>query len=413
MIKKDISRPINGLFILFEGIDETIFDAQVATHVKEMGREGINFEIWTFATNRKLFKKSSKRKRQAEQLAECKIRLFWGVYRYIPFSDAINSILLLFIYLLLKPSIDFVHARSDYSASVCGYIFRLFKIPVVWDCRGDALSEFDNAFRPKSLLLNILKKIYMVSIKWHSINASRSCALAIFVSKELYKKIGFKVLKENAYIIPSTASSEIFHFSSSIRNSTRQMLGLSDDDIVLMYSGGMVKYQNFPAYLEYFDLVRSINEKVKLLILTPSIEKALNYLSKFRIKEYLLMSARFEEMNTYYNAADYGMLFRIENEVNNVASPTKFGEYSLAGLPIIMNKSVPQAIEFALQIGNFVNSEILLKNGALAKLPTDERIKISNCAKGLISREKFNHHYLSLYKNLSGRFNLQHNELIQ
>ena len=46
------------------------------------------------------------------------------------------------------------------------------------------------------------------------------------------------------------------------------------------------------------------------------------------------------EMVKYLNAADYGILFRENVPMNNVASPSKFAEYILCGLPTIISEGV-------------------------------------------------------------------------
>ena len=40
------------------------------------------------------------------------------------------------------------------------------------------------------------------------------------------------------------------------------------------------------------------------------------------------------------SAADFGLLLRENNIVNNVASPTKFAEYLMAGLPVIISNGI-------------------------------------------------------------------------
>lgn len=47
-----------------------------------------------------------------------------------------------------------------------------------------------------------------------------------------------------------------------------------------------------------------------------------------------------EDVYKYLNASDFGILFRDDVIMNNVASPSKFAEYVLCGLPTIISKGV-------------------------------------------------------------------------
>lgn len=58
------------------------------------------------------------------------------------------------------------------------------------------------------------------------------------------------------------------------------------------------------------------------------------------------MFVPFEKMPQYLSAADVAVLWRENNVVNNVASPSKFSEFAAMGLYIIHNGSVELAIDY-------------------------------------------------------------------
>ena len=57
----------------------------------------------------------------------------------------------------------------------------------------------------------------------------------------------------------------------------------------------------------------------------------------------------YKDINDYLNAADFGLLLREDTPTNNVASPTKFAEYLMAGLPTLISQGVGDLSEFVEQ----------------------------------------------------------------
>lgn len=53
-----------------------------------------------------------------------------------------------------------------------------------------------------------------------------------------------------------------------------------------------------------------------------------------------MLEARHDEVPLYLQEAHAGLLLRREDPVNQVASPTKFGEYLAAGLPVLLTEGI-------------------------------------------------------------------------
>lgn len=393
------NRHEKGLFITFEGIDATIFDSQVAIHTREMREKGVTFEIWTFETWTSHYQNSLQRLKKAEELAQTPVRLFRGVFPYLPFSGLLNALLLLFHLIRYKPRVDFIHARADYAAHVCAYLTFL-NIPIIWDCRGDSEAEFLLSYSPANILTRLIRKVFPWLIRWRTFHAARNCAGAIFVSEGLLKRKGGRLKHKNYQIIPCGVSNKLFFFSDALRQSTRKKLGYDQHDRIVIYSGGMAKYQGFPEYVKMFRKLHEQNGNYKFLVATPYLERAAASLHDLPAGSYQLISAPFEEMNALYSASDFGALLRPPSPVNNVASPTKFGEYCLSGLLVIMNDSVEQSRRFAEMLGNLILCDSTIHTRSLAILNNEERETLSQEASRLLSREALADKYLQLYFNL-------------
>ena len=66
----------------------------------------------------------------------------------------------------------------------------------------------------------------------------------------------------------------------------------------------------------------------------------------------ILKNVKFEDVNNYLNASDFGLLIREDNHANNAGSPTKFAEYAMTGLQIISSPSVSDYFNLNSKIKN-------------------------------------------------------------
>lgn len=387
----------NGLFITFEGIGPTIFDSQVALHAREMKKHGIELEIWAFETWPRMFAQSRARLDSAQELSQSQVRLFHGLWYYIPFSEIINALLLMYYFWRFRPSVDFIHARADFAAAISGIASKLLRVPVIWDCRGDAEAEFKAAYRPSNLGGHLFKCIFLRLIRWRTDFAASACARAIFVSEELRERKWRYAGQKPSKVIPTSVAQDAFFFSPNLRQDARYQLRFTPELRVLLYSGGIVGYQHFPAYIRLFSALRHNDGDLHFLVVTPHVERAQQMLEDLPQGSWTLCSAPFQEMNAYYNAADFGILLREHNAVNEVASPTKFGEYCLTGLPVIMNDSVKQSFQFALEFGNLIPYRDDLSANDLVPKTAEERALIARKSAEKLSRESVAESYKSIY----------------
>jgi hypothetical protein len=372
-----------GLYVLFEGLWDTVIDSQVLLHAREMKEHSIvDFEIWSFACFDDLYEKSLARMGEAEDLSRCLIRVFRCVRPAMPFSCIRNAFLLYKNIRKFKPEFDLIHARTDYSAAVCSYLKFFTKFDLIWDCRGDAKAEFLGKHASFRVRQNPLKWYQLWNFKWRVFLAAKACQGAIFVSNPL-KKMMEKVLNKKPFqIIPSAATEKLFYFEKALRRKTRERLGYRDGEKVIVYCGSLAVYQCYSETVEMFTKLYGHDRKYKLLILTPQKEEAQKYLQKLPQQSYKVFSAKITEVNAYLNAADYAVLLRKHDHINAVASPTKFAEYCLVGLPIIMTNSVSDSYALAKKVGNLCE----YRNGDISFTLNLDRKKVMRDYRQLVSR---------------------------
>lgn len=224
---------------------------------------------------------------------------------------------------------DLIYSRGIRGGIVGCFIKKSFysnRITLLNDIRGDALDGQKHNFISKTILNHSTRIIY------------NSADLLFLVSNFLKKKIcdDYSFDSNKAYVFPTFVADYKFDFNEANRKCIRKELDFSDTDIVILYSGSLVEFQNVDTILSAFKI--SSNPNLKMLILTKDKE------IKPLIKKYDLASDKikvkslvYEEIEKYYHAADFGILIRDNTNTNKSAAPTKFAEYVNSGLSLIIN----------------------------------------------------------------------------
>src|ERR1035437_2821148 len=347
-----------GLFVILDGIGTTIFESQVLIHVQEMRSFGIDMEVWVFPLSRASFAASALRRAELEQKYGVPIRLFQGVRLRWPFAEILNALRL--ARALRKSAVrpEFIHARTDYSTLVCGLVRVFRRFELIWDCRGDAVAEIGMSKQATGMLARFVRFSKMRVIAGYRAAARRFSTKAIFVSEPLRDRCLPNSDHRPVEIIPCCASEQTFFFSSPLRHMGRERMSVDSDQLVLVYAGSITYWQCFDEVVDLFRCVVERNARAVFLMITPNQKEARHVLMTLPNESYRLFSAEINQVNEYLNAADFGVLLRERNAVNEVASPVKFAEYCLAGLPVIMTDAVVQSTAQGRLLGNAIEVEL-------------------------------------------------------
>ena len=138
------------------------------------------------------------------------------------------------------------------------------------------------------------------------------------------------------------------------------------------------------------------------MVLSPYKDKATEIISKYLIneREYIIIDyaigPNHNIIPSLLCASDVGILLRENNLVNNVASPGKFAEYLMCGLPVIMGSGIGdyselmQENENAVVLDDVFSDEELenkLKSSRILKLSNDNCLNLSKWAMGRFSKQ--------------------------
>jgi hypothetical protein len=384
---------MRGALVLFEGLPPTVIDSQVLTHVR-LAREQLDIDLVAVAVacSPALFETSQSRLGQAREAAGGEVQLIRGVRPALPGSMLINR-LLLGRKLDRLGAFSFLHARADYAAAVVGPWARRRGLPMLWDCRGDSRAELQERLGIRApAMLRYRSRLLERELQF----ASQTCAGACFVTRQLRELMAPYMAGQPSWVIPCLAPETDFFFDPLLRERVRNEFAIGPDEAVYVYSGSLIAYQRFDETIATFRAALAAGQKARLIVLTPEAERAQKICADLPAKSVICKSVRHTDVNGYLNAADFGMLLRDSTPVNVVAFPTKFAEYAMTGLRVIMKEAPPSCIAVARELGNY-----LPLGAQAAPWPAAERARCAAQAAQRLSRSAAMPNYAEIYNRLS------------
>lgn len=384
---------MRGVLVLFEGLPPTVIDSQVLTHVRMVRDElGIDLAVITVACSHALFESSQARLDRARAIAGGEVQLVRGLRAAMPGSLAVNRLLLGRALGRLGPC-SFVHARTDYAAAVVGPWGRRRSVPVLWDCRGDARAELQQ--RLSRVTPTALR--YRMQLMERELRlAGESCSGALFVTPQLRDVMEPYLAGQPTWLIPCLAPELEFFFDPALRDRVRGDLAIAPDEVVYIYSGSLVGYQLFDETIAAFRGVLAAGQNARLIVLTPEVKRAQQACVGLPADSVICRSVNYAEVNGYLNAADFGILLRDSTPVNLAAFPTKFAEYAMTGLKVVMKDAPPACVAVARELGNYVPCGILTGPATVS-----ERIRCATQATQRLGRRTAMPIYGSIYESLA------------
>lgn len=155
--------------------------------------------------------------------------------------------------------------------------------------------------------------------------------------KYLWQNYGISPVR--VVVLPCAADQDTFGYRPDSRLEIRRDLDL-EDRIVFVYSGVSAPWQCIRETIACFKLIKDFDDRAFLLVLSPDREIFKQYLSCLDPEDYRVLSVEHTLMDRYLSSADCGFLIRKRNVINRVASPLKFSEYLMCGLPVIIGPGV-------------------------------------------------------------------------
>lgn len=163
-----------------------------------------------------------------------------------------------------------------------------------------------------------------------------------FVSRQMQHFYASKygISPKRSAVVPCATSARV-NLDPQLRSELRTKLGVQSN-LVFVYSGSWRKYQMVQETVTFFSEIRKRIANAFFLILTGQVEEFRRSVQAQGLNpaDYTIMSLPHDEVFQVLQAADVGFLLRDDSVVNRVASPTKFAEYCICGLPVLLTRYV-------------------------------------------------------------------------
>lgn len=395
-----------GLILVY-GYAQTVIESQVFAHARVISEAGIQTDVWVFSLNKKEYLAAEVALPQLQIDHNINIKLFHGVMLEPPFSVYINGLILLWHMWRHDARPLFVHGRTENAAVIAAVARKFRRFTLIWDARGDALSEYIDKMKMFSGKWNVLRVIrrWFSPVEQYCIErrlkmAALQCDGAIFVSEALRRLQGSILPESRTLIVPCLADERLFYYCPELREKMRSQLGYAKEDKIMIYVGSTARWHSIEETVQLFEQSLRAYDNFRGLVITSNSQVFKSMFSSDISSRIDILSVRLTEVNPYLNAADYGILLRKPGIFSQVASPVKFAEYSLAGLTVIVNNTVDQIIKIGGEIGNIAEVRDFVKNPILFKAKLDSRSRIAVLSRSMLGRLAYKAKIISFYTRL-------------
>lgn len=239
-------------------------------------------------------------------------------------------------------SIDIVMPRSTQPALSTLLALRKYSdVKFIFDADGLPLDERIDftGQSPTSLILRFLRDVERQAVIKSDHVITRSQA-AIDI---LQARAGAGIDTNKFTVVTNGRDERLFNIvSNEQRHLIRSQLGISDDDILLVYAGSLGEQYCIEEMFSILELMKEKTAQVKFLILTGSPDIILNKLTKYTHLRPLIIlkSVSSDDVPNYLSVADLGLALRRPSFSMQGVAPIKLSEYLLCGLPVIATKEI-------------------------------------------------------------------------
>ncbi len=234
-------------------------------------------------------------------------------------------------------AIQLVHGQAAYAATLAlRLVRRVPGLKVVFDAHG---------IMPEETLMTGGHEARARGAEQLERDLLSNADLVVLVSQRMGRhfesKYGIRMRRH--VLIPCCVDLAKFDGVEGYRQQSRESLGLQDS-VVITYAGTLVAWQWPAAMFNAFAQIRRRIPTARLLLLVPERDHAtatsLLQAAEVPPDAYILREVPNAEIGHTLVAGDVGLLLRQNDPVNLVSSPTKFGEYLAAGLPVMATDAV-------------------------------------------------------------------------
>ena len=200
---------------------------------------------------------------------------------------------------------------------------------------------------------------------------------------------------EDHIVVPCTLGTDHGSVGGHLERIDRNGSPFSETDVVLVYSGSTAGWQSFGLLEELLSGMLDEQPNVKVLFLSKSDENNAKLVERYpgRVSVQWLDP---DQVAATLGSCELGIMVREHTVTNQVASPTKFGEYLAAGLPVIISEHLG---DFSALVDRD-DLGLVHRNGAhmagLQRTTDQKRTRLQQYAEAHFTKKAFNSSYLQL-----------------
>ena len=327
-----------SLYLCYFGLREPLVQTQVLPYLRELVRGGVAMSLLTFEPDTQGAWTTEWRERLQREGID------WHMLRYHKRPTLPATLFDIMAGAWRASRIvrrgDLLHARSHVGAAIGALAKKLTGARLIFDIRGFLPEEYvDSGNWPKDGVLFRLTKAAERSL-YRSADAfvvlTERARETLFPASSSKQTAGRPVA-----VIPCCVSPERIAPRSD-RDAVRAELGVSDR-VVYVYIGALGGYYLLRETAEFLAVAHENDPRVYALVLThgpaaPIVAELERH--GLTANDYRVMRAEPAEVPMFLGAADVALSIIRPSYARIASSPTKFGEYLAAGLPVISTAGI-------------------------------------------------------------------------
>jgi len=405
-------RETRFLFLHAGEFDPTVLDSQVVDSIVAVAEHGIRFDMAVLMHGGPYLRKFAYNRQRQREVAERiggSVRVYLTPRKTDRVGDTIGAWQLAFELARGRAQRTVIHARGDTAGF---YASRVRKgrnsVRAIYDARGDVEAEARH-FAEQTGMPPARLAPQLAAIQRHRAAAVAGADHLLCVSTALRDLLISRHDADPARfsVVACLADEKKFHLDEAERVRTRRALGW-DDRFVVIFPGRFGRWHQGPEMTAVVAGLMQSQPDVFFQILTPDVEEARRIaVAALPEGRYDVRSVTHAEVAPHLRAADLGLLLREAHPLNAVACPTKFAEYMMSGLPVLISPGIGDCSVFvAAQDAGVVlaNLDPGTAAAALTRLRSEpaaaRRERIAQAAAGF-SRQRAAREMAALYRRLA------------
>lgn len=334
---------MNIAYLTCDGVLDSVFDSQVMGLITELEKEGIGVDLYSARGPKRNFDPLlNEKNREVRDKLNGAFRQIWHL-RYLGNWSTYLSRRSFRRCLDVSREYRMIHCRGSYSGYVAVKSMEN-SLPVLTDVRG-VIGEEAGVRRGQMSVGNTIRNSGwrsrgLKSLERVAVEGARAVSCVSNPLRE-YLLRNYSLKPENIVVIPGCVNISRFQPDEKSREEVRDNLGLAGKRVFL-YVGSAKAWQIPEVIGKVFQYALKQDEQSHLLVLSQEPEVMRSFLEEKGVdpEHMTIMCVAHREIGSYIRVADVGLLLREKNLVNEVACPTKFGEYVSSGVPVLASTGI-------------------------------------------------------------------------